>query len=228
MSAFDDKSKDAQPGFYLTLVSIMQSLALGYLLQVLGGELVAKGTVPLDMVFQGVASLLTIILVWHQYAIGTVAYRWKLDIFDSTIPFLVGIGEYLMIAAMGIPESKGALSGVRFSLWLWSVCAFAFVSIFAYWNQYGKAELDVGSRRFIAASRMSMFCTIGYCGAFALLAFGCSAWGLPERLQWVVSLCVSVAFLLEVIRVELVYASATRRRGAKDQGSRFKRGLLRV
>ena len=161
MSEFDDKSKDAHTGFYLTLVSIMQSLALGYLLQVLGAELVAKGTLPPNLVFQAVTSLLTVILVWHQYAIGTVAYRWKLDIFDSTIPFLMGIGEYSMIAAMAIPETKTAVSGMRFVLWLWSLAAFAFVSIFAYLNQYGKAELEIESKVFIAASKRSLLYTIG-------------------------------------------------------------------
>ncbi len=210
MSKLGDQSREAHSGFYLTLVSIMQSLALGYLLQLLGDQLLARGALPLNMVFQAVTALLAIILVWHQYAIGTIVYRWKLDIFDSIIPYLLGICEYSMIAAIGIPEAKTALSEVRFSLWLWSLAAFAFVSVFAYWNQFGKADCEPESRTPISMSRRSMLFTIGYVGMFSLLAYGCSAWHLPHRFHWIVSLFVSLAFLVELVRVERAYASIRR------------------
>src|SRR5258706_1042313 len=99
MSSYTERSNDALSGFYLTLVSIMQSLAFGYLLQIVGSELTTNGKIGLNMVLQASTILLAIVLVWHEYAIGTVAYEgrsWRLDIFDSFIPFLIGIAEYLM------------------------------------------------------------------------------------------------------------------------------------
>ena len=72
MNVVHEKSKQALSGFYLTLVSIMQSLALGYLLQVLGSKLTDTGTLPAITLLQAVTALLAIILVWHENENGSV------------------------------------------------------------------------------------------------------------------------------------------------------------
>jgi hypothetical protein len=63
---------------------------------------------------------------------------------------------------------------------------------------------------------------------FAFLAFACSSWEPLQGRQWVVSMGVSISFLAELVRVDRVYASVGRGRGARREHSRFKRGLLTV
>lgn len=213
MSKSDDKSKDDASGVYLTLISMMQSLALGYLLQLLGAELIAKGTLPLNMVFQATTALLVIILVWHQYAMGVIQYSWKLDIFDSILPFFMGITEYSLIASMAIPETNTALGDIRYNLWLWSLAAFAFVSIFAYWNQFGKTDPEPKMKALIAVSKRSMLQTIGYFLFFALLASALSIWRLAGRFNCILSLIITLSFLAELIRVEWTNTCLRRQEG---------------
>ena len=204
MNKVDDTSTLA--GFYLSLVSIMQSLALGYLLQ-LFSEKCSKNALSPTLFFQGASSLAAIILVWHQYAIGTVNYRWRLGMQDSIIPYFVGISEYLMIAAMGLPETRIAVRGGPFTLWLCSLVVFTSVSIWAYRNQYRKAERQTETDAHIAVSKRGLKCTVAYLGMFILLAIVCWIWALPQRFQWAVSLFISLAFLGELWRVSRAYDS---------------------
>jgi hypothetical protein len=208
MSKLADKSKQAHAGFYLTLVSIVQSLALGFLLQLLDAELIAKGTLSLNISFQAITVFLGIILVWHEYAIGTIAYTWKLDIIDSAIPFLIGVAEYMMIAAMAIPEDNPTFGTKRYALWLWSLSAFAFTAVIAYLNQHKKAQVETDeSSDVIKIPKKNLGFTVGYFVFFVLLAALFSFWRLPDKFLWIPSLVICVLFSVEAFRANRVYAS---------------------
>jgi hypothetical protein len=201
----EKRSMEAHSGFYLTLVSIMQSLALGYLLQLVGGQLISSGRISALVLFQSITSLTAIVLVWHQYAMGTIAYSWKLGMRDSTIPFIIGITEYSMVSAIAFQRPEES----RFALWLWSVVAFAIVATVAYWNQYDKAALGRG-RNGDTGPRKSMLCTGGYCVGFCILAILHTKWPFQARLQSLVSLAVAIVFVVEYVRVSRreLYADA--------------------
>jgi hypothetical protein len=224
---FDDNCKEALSGFYLTLVSIVQSLILGYLFQVMWVEIIGPDDFSFNTLLQAGTSLLGIILVWHIYAVGAAAYSWKLDIWDSVIPFAMGICQYAMIAALSIQKTNAKYGDVRYILWLWSLVGFALVSVFAYFNQYKKADPKHGSINLIPASKMNMTRTLKYLVVFAFFADCCSIWKLPENIHWVVSLIIMVSFLLEMRLFDRTYYLCSDRRRGEHKRSRLNRGMFR-
>jgi hypothetical protein len=205
MNRIEQKHRDAQSSFYLTLVSIMQSLALGYLLQTLGSTLIANGGLPWNMIFQSLTVLICIVLVWHEYAIGTVVYWWRLDIMDSAIPFIIGIAEYFSIAVIAIPETHKHLGAVRYALWVWSLAAFALTGTIAYINQSSKAKAEPGMKSLLITPKRNLRHAIGNMVAFACIALFISFFPIPTQYQWVISAAICGAFLLEVVRINKGY-----------------------
>jgi hypothetical protein len=82
--------------FYLTLTSMIQSLAMGYLLTSIDFTAVP----PIADVLQIVATFMLIVLVWHEYAISTMLFIWVVDLWDSLIPFVFGFTEVFMIVCV--------------------------------------------------------------------------------------------------------------------------------
>lgn len=133
MDESQDVARTTSQAFYLTLSSITSSLALGYLLTT-ADELHLTSWPPdlgcwlrVTLVFQ------MIVLTWHEYAQGTVYFRWQINYFDSIVPFAFAVVQYV------------AISGLRpkADVWFWgSFAAFAFVSAVAYLNQRAKAAGD--------------------------------------------------------------------------------------
>ena len=208
MSGFNERLKDALGGFYLTLVSVMQSLALGFLLQSAGATLLSAGRLPWGLLLQSATVLLALVLVWHQYAFGTVAFRWRLDLFDSAIPFAIGTSEYLMIAVMVSSQKRSPVAVHGFAFWLWFLSAFAGVSAMAYLNQSRKAERTRESETLIAPSRRSMQFTLAYCLSFTAAALVASFAPLAQCSRLAVSTAILATFLAEAVRIDRAYAAA--------------------
>src|ERR1035438_340722 len=82
--------------FYLTLTSMIQSLAMGYLLT----SIDFTSMPPIADVLQAVATFTLIILVWHEYAISTMLFVWVVDLWDSVIPFVFGFTEFFIISTL--------------------------------------------------------------------------------------------------------------------------------
>lgn len=118
--------------FYLTLASIIQSLALAFLLQQVFGE-IGRDWPPLAYWLQSAVSFVIIVLVWHEYAMGAAAYSWMVDLIDSIIPFLFALTQYMIIY---FSEPRAVLGNLlQPQAWLLSVLLFTLVTILAYWNQ---------------------------------------------------------------------------------------------
>ena len=187
----------------------MQGLALGYLLQVVSAEVTSRGSIsPLTM-FQALASLLIIIIVWHEYAIGTVLFRWKLDLLDSAIPFLFGIVEYIMIASISIPLVDHAMSEHRFSLWLWALPAFCFVSCLAYWNQYSKAIVDEDASYIQPVPKFNLIQALVTALVFSLVAVMNSIFHFQGSAQWIAAACIASVFIGHAFRINKAYERRT-------------------
>lgn len=205
MSNLDSKHHQAHSGFYLTLMSIMQGLALGYLLQVVAAEVTSRGSISILTTFQAIASLLIIIIVWHEYAIGTVLFRWKLDFLDSAIPFLFGIVQYIMIAAISIPLVGHAVSGIRFSLWLWALPAFCLVSCLAYWNQHSKAVVDEDSNYIKAVPRSNLIQALGTALLFGVIASINTIFRFEGSAKPIAAACIAAVFVGHAFRINKAY-----------------------
>ena len=132
MEQYRIRTKEASPAFYLTLVSIIQSLALGYLLS---GIKPARLFADTGLLYglMCLATLQIVILTWHEYAVGSICFRTVLDYFDSLIPFLFGIAQWAVIAAIN-QETPFA--------WFVALMFYTAVSLMAYTNQGWKSRRE--------------------------------------------------------------------------------------
>jgi hypothetical protein len=85
------KVKDASPSFYLTLISIIASLAFGYLLSKINPKYLYGSDWRFLYWLKVIVSFQAIIITWHEYAMSTVTFKWVLNYIDSLVPFLFGI-----------------------------------------------------------------------------------------------------------------------------------------
>jgi hypothetical protein len=103
MDTIRNRAKDRFPMVLLTLLSIVQALALEFLwdhmrhrteiFEISGDALLAW--------LQFAASLNVLILIWLMYAGMLMRFRWTPTITDSIWPFFIGLIQFLMIEIMG-------------------------------------------------------------------------------------------------------------------------------
>lgn len=112
MNPFRAKSFEATPNIYLTLISIIQGLALGSLADHLdfhcNGQ--SAGKFLIRMLMYGVA-IQMIAVTWHEYANSTICFRWPLGLRDTWIPILLGLCEYLVVKNAEFSHAR--------AFWVW-------------------------------------------------------------------------------------------------------------
>ncbi len=108
---FAKRVKDQLPTVLLTLLSIVQALALELMWErVIEGEhLYMNNFAALVGWLQLTASFLGLLLVWLIYTTTVMRFRWVPTTTELVYPFLIGILEFLMIATL-----KPGLLGVWF------------------------------------------------------------------------------------------------------------------
>lgn len=82
---------------YLTLVSIIQGVALGWLVQTIGPD---YRHLTADQIGRALAVFAFIIAVWQEYMVGSTMFAWVPGVLDSLTPFLLGLGECLAVSAV--------------------------------------------------------------------------------------------------------------------------------
>lgn len=108
MNQMRQRAKDQMPAMLLTLMSIVQALAL----ELLWGKALdsiswSDGSLSGVTSWLQVAATFTgIILVWVLYANNIMRFRWVPTMLDSVAPFFVGILQFLLISFVG-PETIG-------------------------------------------------------------------------------------------------------------------------
>ena len=106
MNAMRERAKEHFPTVLLTLLSIVQALAL---------ELLWAHLHEADYLFeltwiavlcwaQVVATLLSVVLIWVTYASNVMRFRWVPVTSDSVFPFLIGLIEFMLIDTLGADE----------------------------------------------------------------------------------------------------------------------------
>jgi len=132
MDAARRRAKEAMSTFYLTLISIIASLALGYLLSMLTLERLFGSAADIVYWLQATATLQMIFLMWHEYVMGTIFFKWVIGHIDSVIPFTFGLVLFAMIHLMNRDVAT----------WLFAASTFASISCLAYINQLCKARRE--------------------------------------------------------------------------------------
>lgn len=103
METIRNRAKDQFPTVLLTLLSIVQALALEFLWDHTRNrtDLLEISVAVIPGWMQIVATLTVIILIWLMYAGMLMRFRWTPTTLDSIFPFLVGLIQFLMIDTMG-------------------------------------------------------------------------------------------------------------------------------
>jgi len=108
MDSIRNRATDQFPMVLLTLLSIVQALALELLWDHLRNrpDLYEYSWIAMLGWVQIAASLMGIMLIWLIYSGMVMRFRWTPSTADSILPFFVGLIEFLMIDMMG-PDKLG-------------------------------------------------------------------------------------------------------------------------
>ncbi len=109
MSRFGRRARAQTPSVILTLLGIVQALALELLWSWLRGHPYLYQFTLEAVVgwMQVVTTLVGVVLVWLIYVTNAVRFRWTPQSSDLVLPFGIGIIEFTLIECMG-PGTVGA------------------------------------------------------------------------------------------------------------------------
>lgn len=109
METMRTRAKEHLPHVLLTLLSIIQALALELFwseLQDLNG-LFELSWLSISTWTQVAATFLGILVIWVVYATTVMRFSWVPSISDSVVPFFVGLLQFILIESLGV-ENAGA------------------------------------------------------------------------------------------------------------------------
>lgn len=103
MDSMRNRAKDIFPMVLLTLLSIVQALALEFLWDHTRHrtDLFELSVVVIPGWLQIAATLNVIIIIWLMYAGMLMRFRWTPTTMDSVFPFVIGMIQFLLIDIMG-------------------------------------------------------------------------------------------------------------------------------
>ncbi len=134
---------------YLTLISIIQSAAIGYLATIVLDKWLY---LCLSQRILSLANFLIFVAVWNEYAMGATCLIWIPDLKDSLIPFFFGALEFTVVQLAVSNESH----------WYLAMGVFWALGIGAYANMFLSAK-----RREIADQNEGILVALGVHTVFA-------------------------------------------------------------
>jgi hypothetical protein len=102
-----NRAKEHFPMVLLTLLSIVQALALELLWSHLRGTgyLFEPSSIAVLSWIQIVATFMGLVLIWVVYASNAMRFRWVPVTSDSVYPFLIGVIEFTLVESLGRGET---------------------------------------------------------------------------------------------------------------------------
>src|SRR5215213_2604226 len=154
-------AKDLQPTFYVSTGAIVQSLALTYLLS----RTIEKGSPKIMDAFSSLPAQVywlkfliafeIILLIWHEYVVGLIFFRWVWSFWDSFVPFLMGVAEFYLVTRLGVRD---------LSPWLWGMAFVSVMGFGSYINQYVQSRRDPENRDALKKIHRERVVSIGSLG----------------------------------------------------------------
>jgi hypothetical protein len=120
-----DRLLKSSSSHYLTLVSVVQGVVLGYGLFVIEAN---KDKFLLSNWLLVITTFIFILCVWDEYQAGAAVYEWIPGFRDSLIPFLIGVTEILLVQSLN-----------SFKKWFIFAAILSFLGIIAFYNMYSSA-----------------------------------------------------------------------------------------
>lgn len=135
-----EKIIEFAPSLNVTLISVILSLTLGYLLLTIKdriSNMQAVGNYDLIWVFLIVATFEMIVATWAEYMKGNSIFRWVPTYWDVVYPFFVGLTQSLAIFAIDFQNA---------SLWYFSMGSVHILGFFEFHHMFDQARKS-GSNR---------------------------------------------------------------------------------
>lgn len=222
------RTVDIFPAGYLTVMAIIQGVALGLLLQqLLGAGGVFESQHPVILISQGIASFLAIVVASYEYLWFTTIMRWTPTFLDTLVPYLLGVAEIVPVLLLG-----------RFRWWwICTVVLFA-VGGLAFWHTIWRsspgmfedprpaAQSSHGSHPGYPGLLRLLWKLVGSCAAMTVVGVVIYILMINVRvpswtdavLPWIVTLSASVIVLLSELSLRKFYRgySLPWRLGGKD------------
>jgi hypothetical protein len=180
---------DAFTPTYLTILSIIQAVALADLATVVAAEY------RHFTVVHRLLALLTfgvLIIIWNVYTIQSAIWRWIPDVRDAAMPFVVGALELFLNHTITL----------GMSFWLLGLAGMAMMGAVGTWYMHVRARTEAGNDQlFSYLRRHRLYFALYYAGGAALLLLlawvnRVGGWEAAERGQEV--LAVGTALLVGV------------------------------
>ncbi|MCZ6890055.1 MAG: hypothetical protein O7H39_16335 [Gammaproteobacteria bacterium] len=191
MSTFRARAKDQFPTVMLTLLGIIQALALELIWAHLteAPSLYTFTFTAVMMWLQIAATLIGIFLIWLIYASNVMRFRFVPTTADSAFPFLIGIVEFTLISFLGMETV---------SQWLLTMALIFVVMSWVSQSILRRARLDGDNDEYFSqvqpASWRDFYLSIG---AVAWLTLAAAYVGLTGDRGWpAMILIASVSVLL--------------------------------
>ncbi|MHB9025665.1 MAG: hypothetical protein ACYC7E_16090 [Armatimonadota bacterium] len=81
---------------YLTLISIILASVFGYFIYMIG----TNTNLSFTKICFSVTAFLILVITWHEYMIKATAMRWMPNIFDTILPYSLGISGMFMVKSI--------------------------------------------------------------------------------------------------------------------------------
>jgi len=141
MQELRDRARANLPTVLLTLLSIVQALALEFLWTHVreNGPLFELSRLSVLLWIQLLTTFVGIMLIWIVYASHVMRLRWVPKTTDSVYPFVIGLLEFILIELLG-PENIG----------LWMICNAAVFGVMVWISHrtMKRARLDGANEAF--------------------------------------------------------------------------------
>ncbi|MDQ3016836.1 MAG: hypothetical protein M3R25_09005 [Bacteroidota bacterium] len=120
------------PTIYLTVISLLQGIALSQLVPNLISFFELSKSPLTDLrILPLLLMLFVIFIVWHHYAIGIFFLRWFPNIIDTILPFLISLGQFILISLITIDT---AIQDMNVTSWTMGFAAFVLLGSLAYFS----------------------------------------------------------------------------------------------
>ncbi len=136
MKKIRNEAKKQSASVYLTLISVIQSFALGFLLSIVKDVIQSSPSHLWPFSFTSVTTWLqmlatfqALVLCWHVNINNAIIMQRLVGLSDSYIPFVFAIPQFCLVAA---------IQPRNLSIWFFGLAGYAIVSFWAYAMMYFK------------------------------------------------------------------------------------------
>jgi hypothetical protein len=192
--AYIDRLLDYMPTYYVTLVSIIQSIALGLLFGALYNEMsgLSRGTFDPVWTILILGTFFIIMSIWITYTRLTSAMRVIPQTLDGIIPFFFGLTEALSIFCISLHEV----------VWFYfSLVFLAAVAIVQYLHSFHQAHVHFEkNREFLEkiGSWDKNAIMMAVARGLFFIVFGCTAAFFPQYSLFIalIFLCMNIVLII--------------------------------